>query len=147
MGGMATEGGARAGGSVRGPRVGGFIRGTELEIRGLSAAGGGGGGRELERRVPGGSWLFLVDSPSLTRWKLMQRPCRDTGDEHIIVGRRFKCRLRASVPIQRASSIHGPKSALGPTDRGVCAFVCVRLRCLQGAQRGFCRFTPAQQQL
>lgn len=45
---MATGGGARAGGSMRGPLDGGFVRGTELEIRGISVAAGGGGGRELD---------------------------------------------------------------------------------------------------
>lgn len=89
-GGMATGGGARAGGSMRGPLDGGFVRGTELEIRGISAAAGGGGGREPEWTVRGGARSVLWASPSLTRWKLMQRPCQRTEC-------RFRCRISVSA--------------------------------------------------
>lgn len=77
---MSTEGGVREGGVVRGPLDGGFVRGTELETRGRSSAGSGGGegggGGEGAWCVRGGARLFWLDSPCLTRWKLIQRPCK-----------------------------------------------------------------------
>lgn len=47
-GAMTTEGGTREGGVVRGPLEGGFVRGTELETRGLSSTAGGGADSEFE---------------------------------------------------------------------------------------------------
>lgn len=75
-GGWWAGGGAREGGVVRGPLDGGLVRGTELDTRGRSSAGwgGGGGAGEGEWWVRGGGRLLGVDSPSLTRWKLIQRP-------------------------------------------------------------------------
>lgn len=133
-GGWTTGGGVREGGVVRGPLDGGFVRGTELETRGRCSAAGGGGGGEWERGEWVGAWLFRVDSPSLTRWKLIQRPCQDTHthtdrrrlnhNDAASFQRRIQIKMQCEInePLRSAGQSGLCESVPSSADRGMCVW-------------------------